>query len=939
MNIRPKPFAVGAKFAYNFLLKSKITNFMKKNLLLIILTLLPFAGILGSNLTLFDLRCEYRQNPLGIDTQSPRLFWKLNSQQRGQRQKAYQVLVATSEENLAKDKGDVWDSKKTRSGQSAFVKFSGGKLKSRQYYFWKVRVWDTNGGPSAWSETAKFSTGIMAPDQWKAQWISAPNEQYVAGPAYYFRKEIALDKDIRQATVFISSMGWNELYINGTKVGNHVMRNPFSDINKRVLYETLPLDGLLKKGSNAISVILGNGHHSPPFAQGGDRPDSVITPGSTGTGYHNRFGRFGGPKLLAEIDIEFTDGTHQFIGTDNTWAWNTGEITFNDIWKGEKYDASKTNTGWQNINFSNPAWKPVAVFPNPAGKMEASIVMPNRRFEVLKPYKADSNKFYFDTLTAGWPVLKIAGEPGQKINISGAINTEFKVPPLEYILKGNGIETLEPKFYFNTAANVFTVTGPKEFLSKDALTFQTCHADLEKTGEFSCSNTFFNGIYNALIRSHLNYTFDHPMDPTREKEGWTQDVQNMMDAAVYTTNVSTLYYNWYRDMIANQTPNGYLGAIVPLEGLQTHDWNCPWWSGMIVYLPWKFYEYYGDRQILEEAYKPMKLYLDFLEQQTKKGISSNTGTYRGIPGPERDTANARAGYLIWGTGDWQGLVSTPISFTSMCAWYNYANIVSKTAGILGNASDAKKYNQLAKSLKEKINARFFDTKTGIYCKARLSQTAQVLPLCLGIVPDGKTDAVLKSLDDAIHTKGDHLSTGFVGMPYLYQALTENNRADLMYTIVNQRDYPGFATLINDGVMKENWKGQHAMMPSLGGSVGMWFYQSLLGIQPDKNNPGFKTFVIKPDMVGDLTWAKGWYNSVYGKITSEWSKSERSISIHITIPANTQARVYLPTTNYAAVTESGTILSNAIGIKLIGIENNKMVLEVTSGDYRFEIIKF
>ncbi len=870
------------------------------------------------------MTCDYRENPLGVDAANPPLSWRLESGERGQKQTAYEVLVASSANLLAKGEGDLWDSSKVASEENIGVLYGGKPLVSRQPVFWKVRGWDAAGEPSAWSSPATWTMGVLASDAWNAKWISSPTNQYIAGPAVYLQKEIVLPRKVRRAIARYSALGWVELAIDGRKVSDALLSPEFSDLNRRVLYLSQDVTALLSKGGHTLQAVLGNGQHSPPVAWGGPRPDNVVVPGSSGTGYHDRFGRFGGPKFLLEIEVEYTDGSREFFGTDENWRWSNGPITFNDLWKGERQDLRITPTNWSSVT----------VFPAPPGRMEVSAIPPLRRQQRIAPSRVEGNKAFFDAVDAGWPRLLVKGRSGQRLSISGLVGDKFQLPPVEFILRGGEPEVLAPKFYFNVGPREMVVTGLDAPLKAGQISWQVAHTDLERAGEFECSNEFFNDLHRALLRTHLSYNFGQPMDASREKEAWTQDAQNMMDSAVYLTDVPAYYRNWWRDFAANQTPDGYLGAIVPVAGIQTHDWNCPWWSGMIVYLPWKFYEYYGDRQFLAEAYEPMKRYVDFLGQRAKEGVGANGGALRGLPNPQPDEAAIRDGILAWGTGDWQGLAKPPVALTSTAAWAYYARIVSRTAAILGREVDARDYAKLAEGITARFNKKFFDPATGFYAKSKTSQSAYVVPLSLGLVPEENRALAVARLVDAVHGATNHLNTGFVGTPFLLSCLTDVGYAGLAAEIVNQRDFPGWGTLMNEGVFKENWRGEHAMMPSLGGPVGAWFYRAILGIRPDPSGPGFQRIIIKPEMVGGLSWAKGSYDSVRGRISSSWERHGDAFKLRVEIPVNTSATVYLPAAE-AAIRESGRHLGSASGVRLLRREEGRAVLAVGSGRYEFE----
>ena len=903
-------------------------KFLRANLIgptTLFLSALFALNCLASDLHVARMTCDYRVNPLGVDGVRPQLSWQLKSDLRGQTQTAYQVMAASSPKLLAMNQGDLWNSGKVASEENINLPYGGKLLASRQKVFWKVRVWDATGSPSEWSLPATWIMGVVAPDAWRAKWISSPTNEYIAGPAVYLQKQIAVPKQVRRAVARYTALGWVELTIDGRKVGDAVLAPEFSDLNRRVLYLTHEVSSLLTKGEHKLDAVLGNGQHSPVARIGVDEADNIVVPGGKGAGYHNRWGRFGEPKFILELEVEYVDGMREFFGTDETWRWSLGPVTFNDLWRGEQQDLRLTPTNWH----------PVAVFAAPAGRLEVSAIPPVRQPQRLLPSRVEKHKACFDGLAAGWPRLVVQGKPGQNISISGKVGSEFTLPPVEFTLRGVGAEVLEPKFYFNCGPREVEVTGLEAALKPEQISWQVAHTDLELAGDFECSSAFFNDLHRALLRTHLSYNFGQPMDPSREKEAWTQDAQNMMAAAVYLTDVPAYYRNWWRDFAANQTPDGYLGAIAPIAGLQTHAWNDPWWSGMIIYLPWKFYEYYGDTQLLAEAYEPMKLYLNFLGRRAKEGVGANTGALRGRPTEKPDDVSMRDGLLAWGTGDWQGVAKPPVALTSTAAWAYYAGIVSRTAAILGREEESHQYAKLAHEIETRFNRKFFDPATGLYAKSKNSQSAYVLPLSLGLVSEEKRALAGARLVDAVCAATNHLNTGFVGTPFLLSCLTDLGRADLAAELVNQRSFPSWATLMNEGVFKENWRGEHAMMPSLGGAVGAWFYQAILGIRPDPAGPGFKRIIIKPEMVGGLTWAKGRYNSVRGNIGCAWEKHGERFKLCVEIPVNTTATVYLPADSTDSIREGGRSLTGAAGVRQWHWAAGHAILSVGSGRYEFE----
>lgn len=881
------------------------------------------AALLGSDVAPVQLRCEYQVNPLGVDVDNPGLSWKIEERSqdsnaaRGVKQSAYRVLVASSEKLLAGNKGDLWDSGKVSSDQSVHIEYKGKPLEPRMTCYWKVRLW-TGGAGSRWSSPAFWTMGVKG--DWKGLWIASrdvpmhrPSGQgYIPakdspgnfkGSAARRKESVLMRRDVKleakpvRALARVTALGFVEFMVNGKKAGDQVMAPGLSDCTKRVYFDTYDVTSLLKAGGNTFGAVLGNGFFSTP-----------------GRGWGNWYGVGNEPVFSVDIDLIMPDGSRKYLGSDASWKWSLGDITFNDLFVAETQDLRLTQPGWNLPGFDDGKWQPVVAVQAPPGRLEANPGTPVRVCEIVKPAKVEGNRYIFDSMYSGWPCIKVSGNAGQVVRVTGSTR-------LEFTLKGGGEEILEPRFMVHTINPTISIEGiPPP--AADAVTIKRVHADLRPTGTFSCSNPFLNHVYDAVLRTHLNYTFDIPMDPTREKAGWTQDVQTMIDSTVYMTDMAALYRRWWVDMADSQTPDGAAGSVAPMIwGGQEHCWDDPWWSGMIIFLPYKHYQYYGDKRVLEKAFAPMKAYLDWMSAKADKkdGLMYWTGA---------------SDWIEVGIDGWGPPKRTPRHLVSTCAWYLYANMVSQTAKIVGKPDEAVKYEQLAAQIKAAFNTKLFDPATGLYGGAKDSQTSLILPLGLGMVPEGKRELVIKALENNIHSRNDHLSSGFVGTPYLMEGLHELGLGDLSYKIVTQQDYPSWNTLITDGVMKETWRGGMAQMPSLGGSIGQWFYKAAGGIRPDPASPGFKKIVIKPTIMGDLTWVKCSYDSNYGFIISNWKREGSRLTLEVVIPPNTTATVHVPAQDAAGVTESGKSAAQARGVKFLRMEKGVAVFEIGSGRYNF-----
>jgi len=728
--------------------------------------------------------------------------------------------------------------------------------------------------------------------------------------AIYLRKELGIDKPVRRAIVSMSGLGMSELHMEGGKVGDAVLSPEFSDYNKRASYVVYDVTDRLKVGRNAIGVILGNGIACTPSL-----------------GYLKWYGNGGQPRLLLKLEIEFTDGSRQTVVSDESWTWSTGEITYNDIWIGEHIDARLAKPGWDRGGYDDKAWHTPELVSGPRGRLFARMLPPIRVLETEKPLQIEGNKFTFSTLGTGWLRLRTEGESGDKVVVNyrpgqsknyAKFNIHGYCVTSECMLKGGGEETFEPKFLFNTLDRVVTVDGLRKPATPETLTRCSTQVDLRRSGSFECSNEFLNRQYAALLRTQRNYNFDYPMDPTREKSGWTQDVLTMINSAVYDFDSALFYWNWWQDMRDNQQQDGYLGSVVPLIDQALDDCNCVWWSGMVIYTPWKLYQYYGDKRFLEESYPTMLAYLDWLACKADKDK-----------------------VITWGLGDWievgsnGGPKRTSKAITSTCGYYHYAKILAQAATILGKRADAERHEQLAGEIRDGFLKRLFNPQTGLVGENPDTQTGHILPLYFDMIPAEKRQLLVDRLVANIHERKDHISTGFVGTLHLLLGLPDLGYQELTYKMVTQQDFPGWNTIVKDGVQMETWEGGQAQMPSLGGPIGAYLYQILGGIRPDLPSVGFKKILIKPSVVGDLSWVKCHYDSVHGRIVSDWRRDAGLLTMEITIPGNTTATVFVPAKDSASVTEGGKAIGKAEGVNFLRMEGGAAVYAVGSGQYSFQ----
>jgi alpha-L-rhamnosidase len=885
------------------------------------------------------LKCEYQENPLGVDTTAPRLSWQLdwaNSGDRGQIQTAYHILVSSGRETLAADIGDVWDSGKVFSDQSVHVPYSGKNLISRQQCFWKVRVWDRDGVESPWSDPGTWSMGLLKPSDWQGQWITSEAQpEPLAHAAVLMRREFTLKKVPPRAMVYICGLGYYELFINGEKVGDHKLDPAFTDYSKRVFYVSYEVGEYLTVGRNVVGVMLGGGW----FHLG--TPD--------GFGFHESPWT-APPKLLLHLDIESPDQTGMTIGSGPEWKWSTGAVTFNCVRGGETIDAREEKPGWNTADYDDSNWSPVAITPAPAGKLESQKIPPIRATQTIRPVKLTEPRpgvYVFDlgVNIVGWVRFETSGDRGREIVLSfneqlnddGTVNTRHLISHIKgngrfqtgrFILRGQGREVYEPRFTYHGFQYV-QIEGLSEPPTLDSLTGVWVHTDPVPAGEFVCSDERINRLQQVILRSYLNNLHGIPTDcPHREKMGWMLDGFMTLPMAAFNFDVATFYTKWFQDMIDAQEPAGHVPSIVPTNGwgLTNPDgsppsYSDPWWGGAILLVPWTLYLHYGDRRILEQGFEAMKKYVDYLGRFSDNLI------------------------VRWDLGDWlepdapaPNPVRTPVPLTSTAAFFYFAKIVSQAAELLDKKSDFENYAALARNIRNRFNETFLDPDTGLYAKD--SQTAPVLALFLHLAPEESRDLILQRLiENVTVTRQGHLSTGFVGTPFLPYALTDGGYADLVYSLITQETGPGWWHMIKNGdtALWETWRGDRDNSfnhPGFG-CIGDWFFQALAGIRPDPAFPGFKHFIINPQLVGGLTFVRAGYNSLYGLVSCEWKHNDRHLVMDITVPPNTSATVFIPASQVQDIREKEKQALQAPGVRFLRMEPTRAVFWVDSGKYTFQ----
>lgn len=885
----------------------------------VLIALLAFSFNAWAGLRIGHLRCEYLKNPLGIDALQPRLSWILETGERGQRQTAYQILVASGLSELKKDRGDLWDSGKVLSDRTTFIRYEGRPLTSREACFWKVRIWGKDGRPSPWSQTGYWEMGLLNAGAWQgAQWI-ARTTNMDEQPAPMFRRQFALEGKIKRARVYLCGLGYYELFIDGRRVGNHLRDPDFTRFDRRDLYVTYDVTPFLKCGANVVGVILGNGWFNMQ---------------SKTVWKWGRVSWRASPRLLLSLFVEYADGHTAVICSDSSWKTATGPIRFDSDYGGEIHDARLEKPGWDKIGYEDSTWQPAEVVAAPGGKLAAQMMPPITVAKVIKPVKLSQPRpgvFVFDMGQnfAGYTQLIVKGKAGTEITLrhgerlfpNGTLdnraidkfvkrmgkNQQFQRD--NYILKGGDVQTWHPVFTYYGFQYV-QVTGFPGNPTLNSVDGVFTHSAVPVAGEFECSNPLLNKIQHATRWSYLSNLQGIPTDcPTREKNGWTGDAQLATQTGIYNFMPAAVYSEWLNAFDDEQLPSGELPNKVPTSGSGYH---CnPAWDSAYELIAYYLYEYYGDTQPLCEHYDGLKRHVDFLTTQATDGIISG------------------------GLGDWAPFKTrTPANITNTAYYYRDARIVSLAASLTGKTDESAHYAQLADQIRTDFNTQFYHPSTGTYGNG--SQTSLSCALYFDLVEPGNRTRVVQNLVASVKRSHDHLDGGILGAQYVLSSLTDNGCANLAYQIASQTTLPSWGWWIEQGAttLWESWNGSGSHNHIMFGTIGAWFYQALAGINADPAAPGFKHFIIQPHPVGDLMFARADYNSIHGKIVSAWRIKRGRFHLHVVVPPNTTATVYIPDSRLNTVREDACMATNANGVISSVQQGTPAVFEVESGRYNF-----
>ena len=870
------------------------------------------------------LKCEYATTPLGLDTPTPRLSWQLESSRRGQVQTAYRISAATTLELLLKATPDLWDSGKVAS-DAQIVPYGGPPLRSGDRVYWQVQAWDGSGAAGPMSEPTWFEMGLMAPEDWKAEWLGYPGGS--SGRALYARRSFLVDKPVTRARAYVAGLGYYELHLNGDVVGDHVLDPAPTAYDHRVLTTTHDVTPYLRQGENVVGAILGNGW-------------------------------YGAPKLLLQLRIDYTDGTSVLVTTPEGWRVATGPILENSIYDGEVYDARHEIAGWDMPNVQpGGRWSTAMATEGPGGRLVACSMPPIRVTQIITAVgltEPQRGVFVYDMGQnfAGWARLYVRGPRGTTVTLrfaeslypDGTVNQEnlrHAAARDIYILKGEGPETWEPRFTYHGFRYV-QVEGYPGIPDLGSLLGCVVRTDTAPTGDFSCSRHLINDIQRLVWWTEVSNEPGIPTDcPQRdERMGWLNDMAARSEQIVYNFDVARFLAKWVGDIHDAQDPVS--GAITDTAPYRWGHRPADPVSICYLLIPWLLYRHYGDTRTMAEHFEGMRAWVDFLTMRAEDHVVSYS--YWG------DWAPPIAEGIRTPSGPSPVSAHTPGALMSTGMYFYAARLLSQMAMVLGHSQDAASYGALAEHIASAYNTRFYDPATGGY--GSNNQACNAFSLYLGIVPEGcKAEVVNNLVHDVVDLHDGHLTTGNLCTKYLLEVLTDAGRADVAYRIVTQESYPGWGYMLANGAttLWERWEletggGMNSHNHPMLGSVGAWFYRALAGITVDPAGPGFARFSVRPHVVGDLVQARASLQTIRGLVASEWELDGDRLTMRVVVPPGSRATVSVPKLGEAApcrIAESDSLIWNRdkqvgqnAGIHDVWDDGDVVTFDVGSGHYAF-----
>jgi hypothetical protein len=884
------------------------------------------------------LRCDEKSEPLAVAEMHPTFSWHLSTASpslHGINQSAYRIQVVSANKSFV-TANILWDSGVVASSATSGIVYGGPALEPARAYAWRVGVWDERSHPSGWSAAAHW---MQAP-VWRAEWIAAhaDEESPRDEPLPIFRKAFTLDHPIARAMLYASGLGQDELRINGRKVGDDVLTPGWTDYRKTIDYDTYDVTTLLRRGTNAMGVMLGNGMYRV-----------LRTPGR----YTKFVGDYGQLRCTVQLRVEFVDGKSVEILSDGAWKTAPGPITFSSAYGGEDFDARLVQRGWDEPDFNDTAWRAASVVAGPGGELLPEIAPPIRVMHTYAPIKITHPKpgvsvYDLGQNFAGWPAITVIGSAGATIKLiggelldaNGLVTQHSSKGPqwYSYTLRGKGVENWHPRFSYWGFRYVQVEGVQAEGASTEAapagarilsLRGEATHTSSQQVGDFVSSSELLNRIHMLILHAIENNAVSLFTDcPHREKLGWLEETHLLAPSMLYDFNFAGLYAATARNIADEQRADGPKAGMVaeiapqyvvfdPVKNAVFND--TPEWGSAAVLAPWYVYQRDRDLRFLAVQYPVMRAYTAYL------------------------TTRAQAGIIDYGLGDWYDIGPgapgfsklTSAGVTATAIYYQDLKVLEKTAAILGKRDESDAYAQQADAVRNAFNARFLDVSRHLYDKG--SQTAQAMPLALDMVPDDQRAAVLDTLAADIRAHQNHVTAGDIGYHYVVDALLQGGRSDVLLDMLERTDAPSYGYQLAQGAtsLTEAWDANpnssqdHFML----GDAEEWFYRGLGGINLDLSRAGADRLILRPAIAGDVSWVRTHYDSAMGMIQSQWRRGVDSTDYNFTIPPNTKATIEIDSASPADATINGVEISKASGTTSAHIDGNHIEMVVGSGEYR------
>ena len=896
---------------------------MKNRLSIGILATLFIFGVLGTQaqFRITDMRVEHMHNPAVVDAQVPRMSWvneAVKPDARGERQSAYQVVVASSRENLSKGNFDVWDSGKCRSAESSLVSYGGPELEDATDYYWQVRTWNQKGRRSEWSPIGTWRMGIK--DQnWTARWIAAEGEDGM--DALLMRRSFVPNQKPVNAKVFVCGLGFFEMYLNGQRVGDDYLVPNISNYTQRhdlqnfaikldndfaayrCLYMAYDVTDLLREGENMLGVMLGCGWYHPE-------------PG--------RASIFGGKCLRLQLLLTYADGTHSVVETDGSWQTHPSPIAYSGVYGGELYDAREEVTDWAAPGNTDNGWTPAQVIDGPMGQMTAMTSPSDKVTERLKPVslRQTGQKEYevdFGKEIAGW--IHFTGLNGQR---GDTLQVDFVCESPQgnnrYVLKGSGSEEYRPHFtwFAFSKAKIRGVAG----LTAENITAEAVNTDVPLSAEFSCSNPLLNRINQIWQRSQMDNMHGCIASdcPHREKLPYTGDGQAASETVMHNFDAAPFYQKWIRDMRDSQ--NRHTGHVPNSAPWQPGAGGGVGWGAAMGLMPWWFYEQYGDRRMLEDSYQSMKDQVRYMMTWlTPEGIMNQKMKNHGTED-----------VCYWlNLGDWVPPKEMPRDeLVHTFYLWQCLDYCARTARVLGEEEDAAHYRAKAEEVASCFHRQFYNREAKSYGLAG----SNIYALKMGVPEADRADVIATLRKEIMEDNRGCINTGFLGAKYFFETLADAGLNDVAYAVISGKEQPSFGWWIEQGatVTWEQWDGANSHNhPMFGGGL-TWLYRRLAGVMTDEAHPGYRHIVIRP-MLTEMEEVRYARQTPYGQLVSQIHQHEGIQEVSVEIPVGSTATLHLPTTE--RITEHGKPAEKSKGVTHVATSNGETVLELQQGKYHFQ----